>query len=293
MRENTGRQIITTVNFANDQAASHEWTQDEVRESVWVIDAYADQHEAAARRTEYVLEFGYPQVFEYREAGLYVVALLNDGQLASVFVIEEADIARYHTAARTGRTMKLRYVKPEGDVSLREVEVTSVRLTKAGKVVVRAFDRKADDTRSFRADRISHATLHRATVPVRPTKAALAAAFQAEEGMTGRVHNVSRSYSGTVVPGSRAFSASGWSVVIELDAEFAHLTPSGSVRDAECDLLQVVALPAPRRAVEESASWHLYDTHPDTPAALEAPESVQDTLAEAFASGHRYVKIYA
>jgi hypothetical protein len=45
--------------------------------------------------------------------------------------------------------------------------------------------------------------------------------------------------------------------------------------------------------VEESASWHLYDTHPDTPAALEAPESVQDTLAEAFASGHRYVKIYA
>lgn len=236
MRKNTWRQIITTVNFANDTSAAHEWTQDEVRETGWVIDAYADQHEAAARRTEYVLEFGYPQVFEYHEAGLHVVALLNDGQLASVFVIEDADTARYHTAARTGRTMKIRYTKITGQVSIREIEVASVRLTKQGTTVVRAHDRKADDTRSFRADRISHATLHRATSPARPTKAALAAAFR--------------------------------------------------VRPVK------VTLPAPRRAVEESAEWDLYNTSPDSAQALEAPESVQDKLAEAFAVGHRYVKVY-
>lgn len=243
MRENTGRQIVTTANFTDVPVyglgvASHDWTAREIADTLWVIDAYADQHRASAYDTEHVLEFGYPQVFEYEEAGLRVVVLLHDGQVDTVFSVEDADTARYHTAARTGRTMKIRYVKPtEGaaEVSIREIEVTSVRLTKAGHVNVRAHDRRKDDGRTFRADRITHSTLHRVSAPSRPSKAALAAAFQAR-------------------------------------------TPSATV-----------TIPAPRTEQETvEIITDIYSTEPGYAASLEAPEAVQDLIAERYALGHAY-----
>lgn len=246
MRENTGRQTVTTINFADGQAATTEWTRVEADTMQWVIDAYADQHRANLRDGHYIREFGVPFVHEYEEAGLHVTVLGHDNVVDSVFVVEDDDVTRYHTAARTGRTMRIRYAKPNwtgqgpAEVSHREIHVKSVRLSKAGHVIVRALDVRKDEDRSFRADRVTHTTLHRATATVAPSKAVLAAEFQA--------HTVS-----TVT----------------------------------------ATVPAPREALEESASWWLYDTHPGTPAALEAPESVQDKLADAFASGQRYIKVYA
>ncbi len=248
MRENTGRQIITTVNFTDVPGyglgvCSAEWTPEELQHAD-VIDSYADAHRKNASDPEYLDEYGQAEVFEYELAGLRVVALMVDGKVSTAWSVEDADIARLHTAARTSRVLRVRYAKPaEGgtEVTRRDVEVQRVWTSKAGHVMVTAYDRRRDDTRNFRADRITHTTLHRATTPVRPAKAALAAAFQ------------------------------------------AHVTVAAPVP----------AFPAPRAALEESVSWSLYDTHPDTPAALEAPESVQDTLAEAFALGQRYVKVYA
>lgn len=179
MRENTGRQTVTTINFTGRYSASTEWTQAEVETMQGFIDDYADAHRENALDPEYLDEYGQADTFEYEVAGLRVVALLVDGAVMTVWAIEDQDIARYHTAARTGRTMRIRYVKPDGAVSRREVEVTSVSLTKAGHIVVRAHDRRKDEGRTFRADRITHTTLHRATAPIRPTKRALAAAFQA------------------------------------------------------------------------------------------------------------------
>lgn len=179
MRENTGRQTVTTINFADGRAAVTEWTRAEADTMQWVIDAYADQHRANLRDVEYLREYGVAEVFEYDLPGLYVTALMVDGEVMTAFAVEDDDITRLHTAARTGRTLRIRYVKPDGSVSRRETVVQSVKLTKAGHVVVRAEDRKADDMRTFRADRITHTTLHRATAPVRPSKAALAAEFRA------------------------------------------------------------------------------------------------------------------
>jgi predicted DNA-binding transcriptional regulator YafY len=249
MRINTGRQIITTINFA-DGVCETEWTPEE-HQYADIIDSYADAHRENAQDPEYLAEYGLAEVFEYELAGLRVVALMIDGKAFTVWTVEDADIARYHTAVRTGRTMAIRYVKTDGSVSRREIRVGSVRRTKDGHTVVRALDVRKDEERSFRADRITHSTLHRATAPARPTKAALAAAFRA-----------------TVPAGP---SHPGWNL----------LDPNSP------------AVPAPRPALEESAEWFLYDTTPGSATALEAPESVQDKLAEAFASGRRYVKVYA
>lgn len=226
MRENTGRQTVTQINFVGSDYSEREWTPAEAETMQWMIGAYASDHR----------EVG--QVFEYEEAGLHVTALTVNGRLFAVWAVTEDDVVRYHTAARTGRTLRIRYVKPDGSVSRREIEVTSVSLSKAGHTTVRAHDRKADDGRTFRADRITHTTLHRATAPSRPSKAALAAAFQ------------------------------------------AHVAPAA------------VTIPAPRKEQETIQSvTDVYLTTPGTAAALEAPEAVQDQIAERYALGHAYAFI--
>jgi WYL domain len=247
MRENISRQTVTTTNFVSytgrTEAASSTWTAEQAAGSAELLETYKESFlsddldgDGYQVRTE---------VFEYEQPGLRVIALMEDGAILTVFTVEDTDIARYHTAARTGRVLRVRYAKPSqivqgpAEVTRRDVEVQRVWVSKAGHVMVTAYDRRRDDTRSFRADRITHTTLHRQTTPVRPSKAALAAAFQAQ-------------------------------------------APSVSV-----------TIPAPRTAVEESAAWYLYSTQPGTAAALEAPEAVQDELAEAFALGRRYAKVYA
>lgn len=249
MRENTSRQIITTVNFAGGSAASHEWTPAEVETAFVqdnVIRRYADMHRANRNDLDYLVEYGYPEVFEYELAGLKVVALATGGSVDTVFSIEDADIARLHTAARTGRRMTIRYVKPSqlafgpAEVSRRSIVVASVRLTKAGHVIVRAADLKIGEDRSFRADRITHTTLHRSAAPASasPTKTALAADFAAR-----------RPAAKAVIPAQRA------------------------------ETIQVIT--------------DVYLTTPGTAAALEAPEAVQDKLAERYALGHVYAFITA
>lgn len=245
MRENTGHRTITTVNFGDghygNDFAVHEWTPAEVTEAFEthdVIGAYAAQHESNAYQTDYVLEYGYPQVFEYREAGLRVVALLHDGHVDTAFVIEDNDTARLHTAARTGRTMSIRYVKPSGEVGIRKIAVGSVKLTKGGFVTVRATDLKIGEDRTFRADRMTHTTLHRtvAAGQAAPSKTALAAAFApARPAVTAKV-------------------------------------------------------PAPRPAADETITvvTDVYSTQPGYAAILEAPEAVQDVVAERYALGHAY-----
>lgn len=172
MRENTGRQIITQINFVGSDYAEREWTPAEAETMQGTIGAYARDH----RNEVYGGE-----VFEYEEAGLHVTALAVNGHLFAVWAIEDADIARLHTAARTSRRLSIRYVKPTGEVSRRSLSVGTVKLTKAGHVTVRATDLKIDEDRSFRADRITHTTLHRSTAPAvaSPSKAALAADFAA------------------------------------------------------------------------------------------------------------------
>jgi hypothetical protein len=233
MRENTGSRTVETTNLINGYSATSRWTPAQAATAEDIIADYSAIHlemdlDANGYREQV-------EVTEYSAPGLRVVALVRNGAVETVFMISDDDTARLHTAARTGRVLRVRYAKPaEGgtEVTRRDVEVQRVWTSKAGHVMVTAYDRRRDDTRNFRADRITHTTLHRQTTPVRPAKATLAAAFQA-------------------------------------------------------------TLPAPRAALEESASWYLYDTHPDTPVALEAPENVQNTLAEAFALGQRYVKVYA
>ena len=240
MRENTGARRITTVNFAGGEAASHEWTEQEITQAYFatdVIGAYSAQHERQAHDVDYRVEFGFPQVFEYREAGLKVVALAHDGQVDTVFVIEDKDTARLHTAARTGRTMSMRYVKTDGSVGIRKIAVGSVRLTKGGFVTVRAADLKIGEDRTFRADRMTHTTLHRtvAAGAAAPSKAALAAAF---------------------APARPAVSA---------------------------------VIPAPRTEEDTiTVITDVYSTEPGYAAILEAPEEVQDAVAERYALGHAY-----
>jgi predicted DNA-binding transcriptional regulator YafY len=60
------------------------------------------------------------------------------------------------------------YTKADGTETLRTIEVYDVTTTKAGDIVIKAMDRDSGEKRSFRADRISHYTIHRTayTVPV-------------------------------------------------------------------------------------------------------------------------------
>jgi hypothetical protein len=273
MRENTGSRTVTTTNFVTyadrTETATSTWTPEQAASAEDTLALYTESYLTDSLDADgYALNV---EVFEYQLPGLTVTALVEDGTVQTVFTVSDDDMTRLHTAARTGRTLKIRYVKTDGSVSRREVEVQSVRLSKAGDVIVRAFDRKADDTRSFRADRITHTTLHRATAPVRPTKAALAAEFQATIP-AGECDGTGRRGSCNILE--------HWDFQ---NGQWVHTaTPSVPA-----------FIPAPRPALEESAAWFLYDTTPGSPAALEAPESVQDKLADAFASGQRYVKVYA
>lgn len=259
MRENTGRQTVTTINFADGRAAVTEWTKAEADTMQWVIDAYADQHRANLRDVEYLREYGVAEVFEYDLPGLYVTALMVDGEVMTAFAVEDDDITRLHTAARTGRTLRIRYVKPDGSVSRRETVVQSVKLTKAGHVVVRAEDRKADDMRTFRADRITHTTLHRATAPATPSKAALAAEFRA-----------------TATPARPVVRSTGYDE--SRNSVWNQLDPASPARPQTAE-----------RTV--SVVTDIYSTTPGTAAALEAPEDVQDRIAERYALGYQYAYV--
>lgn len=66
------------------------------------------------------------------------------------------------TAAMTDRrAVTIGYRKPTGEESRRTVEIAEIRDTKAGDVVMIAWDRSVSQRRTFRLDRITGYTLHR------------------------------------------------------------------------------------------------------------------------------------
>lgn len=290
MRINTGTRTATTFNFTVTPGyglgvASTVWDEVFAEVAEWYIEDMVEAHLAD--------EDGHAEVFEYQECGLWVTALMIDGKLVTVISVEEDDLMRVHTALRTGRELSVRYVKADGEVTRRRTQPQSVRFTKAGDVIVRAADNRRDgETRSFRWDRVTHTTLHRAVRRPAPTKDALWAEFQRtlpaapapvqSRPVTGPVHHVRHGYTGTVVEGTRAFGPSGWSVIVKLDAEFAHLAVGGTTRASEDELEAWVI-----------AVTDVYLTDPGTAAALEAPEEIQDRLAERYALGYEYAFITA
>jgi predicted DNA-binding transcriptional regulator YafY len=59
------------------------------------------------------------------------------------------------------RAVKIRYVKENGEVSRRSIEIHYIKVTSAGNVTIECHDRKSGERHSFRVDRITHYTLHR------------------------------------------------------------------------------------------------------------------------------------
>lgn len=60
------------------------------------------------------------------------------------------------------RAVTIRYVKSSGEVSRRAIEILEIKVTSKGDLVVVAMDRRSGERRTFRLDRITHYTLHRA-----------------------------------------------------------------------------------------------------------------------------------
>lgn len=223
MRINTGSRTATLVNFVKGVAGEPTvWDEVFTETAEWYIEDMIAAHLATVD--------GDPaEVFQYELPGLWVTVLAYDGEICTVVSVEDDDLTRVHTAIRTGRTLRLRYVKADGEVTRRDVHPQRLFLSKAGDTVLRAEDdRREGDTRSFRWDRVTHTTLHREVRPAAPTKGALVAAFQA------------------TLP-AREFDP-------------------GHVVDIT----------------------DVYSTEPGYAASLEAPEAVQDKIAERYALGHAY-----
>jgi len=172
MRENTGRRTVQTINFVNGQSAEGPvWTPEQADEAEWTVRDMAQAH------LEMLADAGETgAVWEYEVPGLLVVALVSSGVVDTVIYISEDDLARVHTALRTGREMTIRYVKTSGEVSRRRVRPQSLVFTKGRDYLLRAEDDRRDgETRSFRWDRVTHTTLHRRVRRAAPSKSALVA----------------------------------------------------------------------------------------------------------------------
>lgn len=300
MRKNTGTRTVQTTIFVYDASGqgrgklasgTSTWTPAQVDRLEDHLAGYRQTH-LELNEDEHGAELDV-QVWEYEVPGLKVYAFVNEGTVELLITVEDDDLARVHTALITGRELSIRYVKADGEVTRRRVQPQSLRFTKAGDAIIRAADNRRDgDTRSFRWDRITHTTLHRAVRRPAPTKSALWAEFERTlpaapapveaRPVEGQVRHTRRDYTGVVVEGSRAFSASGWSVTVKLDSEYAQLTPGGTVRASEDEL-----------EARGTAVTDVYLTDPGTAVALEAPEEVQDVLAERYALGHEYAFITA
>lgn len=64
-------------------------------------------------------------------------------------------------AMAAGRAVTIRYIRKDGVVSRRRIEIHSVQVTSAGNITFRAWDHRDEEMTTFRLDRITHYTLHR------------------------------------------------------------------------------------------------------------------------------------
>lgn len=187
MQKNTGTQAITTFNFAGGwHAESDAWTKEQVE--TWgesLVDDFAEAHRENETDDSYTTEYGQAQTFEYEVPGMRVVVLLTGGTVMTAWTIENADAARIAKAARREQPVTITYTKADGTETVRTIEPTGLKTTKAGDTLILAMDRLSGEKRSFRLDRVSAYTVHRTRRTVRteapaPTKADLWARFQAE-----------------------------------------------------------------------------------------------------------------
>lgn len=65
------------------------------------------------------------------------------------------------TAMDAQRAVTIRYVKADGTVSRRAIEIHLIRVSEAGDIVIECFDRRSGTRHTFRLDRITAYTLHR------------------------------------------------------------------------------------------------------------------------------------
>lgn len=89
-----------------------------------------------------------------------------------------------------GRAVTIRYVKANGEVSRRKIEIHAIEITAAGEFVLRVYDHRSADQHTFRLDRITHYTLHRQfghSVPTVPAQAEIVTAdvMTGDEDVTG------------------------------------------------------------------------------------------------------------
>lgn len=71
-------------------------------------------------------------------------------------------LAHLLDAMSAGRAVTIRYIREDGEVSRRRVEIHSFRVTSAGNVTFYAWDHRDQEMTTFRVDRVTHYTLHRA-----------------------------------------------------------------------------------------------------------------------------------
>jgi|SRR5689334_15859236 len=261
MNKTTGTRI-TVTNFVGSAFESGAWTADEVE--TWgesLVDDFAAGHRENETDAEYTAVYGEAQTFEYEVPGLRVVALLTGGELMTVWTIEKSLPAarRIQKAADREQPVTITYTKADGTETVRTIEPLTLKVTKAGDTLIQAMDRLSGEKRSFRLDRVSAYTVHRTRRTVRteapaPTKAELAEAFRTARPSAVKtdprpqVLIKSRGWTGRIVRGSRALSASGWSSVVDLDGSYRHHTASGTVRISEADLITLTELDQRARA---------------------------------------------
>ena len=70
-------------------------------------------------------------------------------------------LAHLMGAMSAGRAVTIRYVRKDGMVSRRRVEIHSFSVTSAGNVTFYAWDHRDQEMTTFRVDRVTHYTLHR------------------------------------------------------------------------------------------------------------------------------------
>lgn len=93
-------------------------------------------------------------------------------------------------AMDAGRAVTIRYVKANGEVSRRKIEIHAIEVTSAGDIVLNVFDHRSAERHTFRLDRITHYTLHRQFGHAVPTVAEVAEIvttdrMTGDEGVTG------------------------------------------------------------------------------------------------------------
>lgn len=70
-----------------------------------------------------------------------------------------------HMVKATGKqqAVTIRYVKANGEVSRRRIEIHQIRVDSKGAILLDSMDHRSRELRSFRLDRITHFTLHRSS----------------------------------------------------------------------------------------------------------------------------------